>query len=229
MEKDNNEKSQIFRAIGVIILYLFGSAFTYIFIGLFGIDFEKLNNIYQQIYLIIYELLLTLLIVYIYRKDIIPSFIEFKSNFKEYVDKYIKYWFIMLGLMILSNAIITQFTTTEVSNNQTTIIELLGTYPIYTLVTTIISAPLLEELIFRLSLRKIFSNNTIFIIISGLIFGALHVVGSFNNPIDLLFIIPYSIPGFIFALIYTKSKNIWSTIGLHCMHNTIMILLQLLI
>ena len=30
-----------------------------------------------------------------------------------------------------------------------------------------------------------------------------------ENLIDLLFIIPYSIPGFIFAYVYTKSKNIF--------------------
>ena len=226
-KKENNDTA--LKGIGVIILYILWSAFTYEFIKLFGIDFNKLNKLLKQLYLIGYELVLTLLIIYIYRKDFIPDFFEFKKNFKNYIDKYLKYWFIMLGLMILSNIIVTQFTTTDVANNQSAIVDLLKNYPIYIILVTVITAPILEELIFRLSIRKIINNNLIFIIASGLFFGSLHVIGTLKNPIDLLFIIPYSIPGFIFAYVYTKSNNIWTTIGMHCMHNSIMILLQILI
>ena len=63
---------------------------------------------------------------------------------------------------------------------------------------------------------------------SGLIFGSMHVIGNFNSLIDLLFIIPYSIPGFMFAYIYKKTNNICVPIGMHCMHNSIMILLQII-
>ena len=228
MEKDNKRIKNVFKGIGVIILYLLISAFTYDFIRIFGINFNSLSLAMRQMYLILYEVLLTLLIVYIYRKDIIPNFKDFKKNFKEYVHKYIVYWFLMIGLMTVSNLIVTMFTTTDVSNNQSTIIELLKKAPIYTFIVTVITAPILEELIFRLSIRKIFKNNILFIIMSGLIFGSMHVIGSFDKAIDLLFIIPYSIPGFIFAYVYTKSKNICTTIGLHFMHNSIMIILQVI-
>ena len=63
---------------------------------------------------------------------------------------------------------------------------------------------------------------------SGLIFGALHLTVATSLK-ELLFIIPYSIPGFIFAYTLTKSKNIFVPISLHTMHNTLMILLQLLL
>ena len=229
MENKNSYINDILEGIGVIFLYLSLSAFMSYFINLFGISFNNLSNTFKQIYLIFCECSITILILYIYKKDFIPNFKDFKSNIKKYIDKYLKYWFMMLCLMITSNIIVTLFTTTKVANNQSNIVSLLGKYPVYTAIVTIICAPILEELIFRLSIRKLFRNDTLFILMSGLIFGSLHVVGNFDKLIDLLFIIPYSIPGFIFAYVYTKSKNICVPMGIHFIHNTVMILLQLLI
>ena len=231
MEKQKNlELRNMIKGFGVIFLYLIGSALVYDFIGIFGINYNDLNIIVKQIYLILYELLLTLIIVYIYRKDFIPNFKKFMKNIKDFFNKYIRYWFLMLGLMILSNSIITLFTTTMTSENQQTIIDTLGKAPFYTLIVTVLVAPILEELVFRISFRKIFAHtNFLFIIFSGLFFGGMHVLGTLENLVDLLFIIPYSIPGFIFAYLYTKTKNICVPIMLHFIHNGIMMALQLLL
>ena len=231
MEKQKNfELRNMIKGFGVIFLYLIGSALVYDFISIFGVNYNNLNIVVKQIYLILYELLLTLIIVYIYRKDFIPNFKKFIKNIKDFFNKYIRYWFLMLGLMILSNSIITMFTTTMTSENQQTIIDTLGKAPIYTLIVTVFVAPILEELVFRISFRKIFAHtNFLFIFFSGLFFGGLHVIGTLENLVDLLFIIPYSIPGFIFAYLYTKTKNICVPIMLHLLHNGIMMALQLLL
>ena len=132
--------------------------------------------------------------------------------------------------MGLSNIIITNFTTTMTSENQQSVIDLLGQAPIYTIIVTTLIAPILEELVFRLSFRKIFKHtNILFIFFSGLLFGLMHVLGSLENLIDLLFIIPYSIPGFMFAYLYTKEKNIFLPISLHFLHNSVMMILQLIL
>jgi membrane protease YdiL (CAAX protease family) len=129
-----------------------------------------------------------------------------------------------------SNLIITIFTTTDIANNQESIIETLKVAPIYTFILTVFVAPILEELVFRLSFRKIFPHsNKLFIFFSGLIFGGMHVIGTSEHLVDLLFIIPYSLPGFIFAYVYTKSKNIFVPISLHFIHNGIMMSLQILL
>lgn len=231
MEKEKNfELRNMFKGIGVIFLYLIISSLPYDFIELFGVNYNNLNVIVKQIYLILYEIGLTLIIVYIYRKDFIPNLKEFFKNIKKFLKKYIKYWFIMLGLMVLSNYIITMFTTTNISQNQQSIIETLTEAPIYMICITVVVAPILEELVFRLSFRKMFAHTDIlFIFFSGLFFGMMHTLGGLENLIDLLFIIPYSIPGFIFAYLYAKTKNIFIPISLHCLHNSIMLLLQILI
>lgn len=231
MEKQKNfELINMFKGFGIIFLYLIGSALAYDFIGIFGINYNNLNIITKQIYLISYELLLTLIIVYIYRKDFIPNFKEFIKNIKSFFNKYFKYWFLMLGLMVISNSVITLFTTTMTPDNQQTIIDLLGDAPVYTLIVTVLIAPILEELVFRISFRKIFAHtNFLFIFFSALFFGGLHVIGTLENLVDLLFIIPYSIPGFVFAYLYAKTKNICVPIMLHLLHNGILMGLQILL
>ena len=62
--------------------------------------------------------------------------------------------------------------------------------------------------------------------ISGILFGSLHVVTSFENIVDLLYIIPYSAPGIAFAYMLTKYNNIFVSMGFHFMHNGILMALQ---
>lgn len=214
----------------VILFYLIASSYSYEFLSLFRINYNNLSMFFKSIYLILYQMGITITIIYIYKKDFIPNLKEFIKNNITYFKKYIKYWFLMLILMILSNLIVTLFTSSNIANNQEIIVETLKVSPIYTFIVTVLIAPILEELVFRLSFRKIFRHtNILFIFFSGLIFGGMHVIGSFDSVSDLLFIIPYSIPGFIFAYVYTKSKNILVPISLHFIHNGVMMALQILL
>lgn len=214
--------------IGILVLigYLLLSTLGQDILLLLGVN--KLSTPLKLVVALIYDLLLLMIIIFIYLKTIVKDYNNFKSNIKYYIDNYFKYFFLNLGLMMLSNIIIINITSINNSTNQEYITNLLGKYPLYTIVATILIAPITEELMFRLNIRKIFKSDKLFIIMSGLIFGALHltVATSFK---ELLFIIPYSIPGIIFAYTLTKSKNIFVPISLHTMHNTLMILLQLLL
>ena len=214
----------------VIILY---SIFTDLLISLlkvFNINYNNFNTISKCVFVALSEIILTLIIILIYKNDFIPNFKDFIKNIKSYFDKYIKYWFLTLGLMIISNLIITLFTTSEISNNQEMIVETFKRLPIYTIIVTIVVGPFLEELVFRMSFRKIFAHsNILFIFFSGFIFGGLHVITSLTSLNNLLFIIPYSIPGFMFAYLYTKSNNIMVPIMLHFVHNSVMMLMQLIV
>ena len=229
-KKMNKDWKNMLIGFGVILLYLVLSSLSQEFIELFGINYSNLNFVVKQIYSLLYEASLISIIIYIYRKDLIPCFKDFIKNNVSYFKKYIKYWFLSLALIMLSNLIIINFTTTEVSANQEYILEVLKQAPIYTFITTVIFAPILEELVFRLSFRKIFAHTDIlFIIFSGLIFGSMHVLGSLKSLTDLLFIIPYSIPGFVFAYTLCKSKNVCVPISLHFIHNGISMCLEILL
>jgi membrane protease YdiL (CAAX protease family) len=64
---------------------------------------------------------------------------------------------------------------------------------------------------------------------SAFVFGGLHVFSSAETLIDLLYIIPYGAPGFVFAYMLSKTDNIFVPMGFHFMHNGILVALQILL
>ena len=129
----------------------------------------------------------------------------------------------MLFNYIINNIIIPN----NISNNEQSNRELLiNNKLIYgLLLTTII--PYIEEIVFRLSLKKSIKNNTIFILISSTIFSLLHIISS-TKLIELLYFIPYFILGLTFSTIYIKTENIFCSTISHMLNNTITVLLVLL-
>ena len=67
-----------------------------------------------------------------------------------------------------------------------------------------------------------------YMLLCGLVFGALHAITSFNNYYELLFIIPYSALGISFALLYIKNNNILTPIIMHTLHNAILVIMFLI-
>ena len=221
-------------ALTVIFLYLFYSDIILVPLYLLGINISKLSINYKIIYLLIIETLFVYLIFMIYKKDMITDFKDFKQNWKEYLDKYIKYWFILLAFMYASNFLILFIQhlchhKETIANNEEAVRQILNHYPIYMIISAVVLGPIEEEIVFRKTCRKIFKDRWVFIIISGLFFGLMHVVLSMEEPFDLLYIISYSIPGIIFAYIYDKSKNIYVSTMIHTIHNTVLITLQILL
>lgn len=207
--------------IGYIILSFFsGDIFTIISINNYPISIKILITF-------IYDFVILLSLIGIYTKTLIKDLKDYKRNLKYYINKYFKYWFLNLGLMMISSTLISMFTNINSSTNQEYIVKLLNNFPLYTLISTVLIAPVTEELMFRLNFRKIFKTDLLFIIMSGITFGAMHLSVA-TSLLELLYIIPYSIPGFIFAYTLKKSNNIFVPISLHLFHNTIMMILQLL-
>ena len=80
-------------------------------------------------------------------------------------------------------------------------------------------APIAEELLFRGCLRKLIKNDILFIIISGIGFGAWHVVGYDQSILQYLYIIPYSMIGIGLSYVYAKTNNLTTNIGMHALNN----------
>ena len=217
----------VLRAIGVILLYFVVSYLCVLLPLVFRINYYNLSNTAKTIYLIIYDVLTAILMIYIYKKEFIIGFKDYIKNINKYLD-YIWTWILSLIAMIISDIIIVNFTVNEVATNQQAAIEELHMFPAYLIISACITAPIIEEIVFRLSIRKIINNKTLFIIVSGFVFGLLHVIFSYTNITDFLYIIPYSIPGFAFAYILAKEDNICISISLHMLHNTIMLIFQII-
>lgn len=108
----------------------------------------------------------------------------------------------------------------------------------------VIMAPIVEELIFRKSIFTLIKDSKLALIISSIVFGALHVVSAtiataglwFSGEatyldviLEFVFIIQYSMMGLGFGIAYIKSgKNVCTTIFSHMLNNGVSFLATLL-
>lgn len=134
-----------------------------------------------------------------------------------YVALYISQLFMDYVLNVASDSQNEQMIASLFSPEPLTLIALFFLLCIFT--------PLVEELIFRKVIFNFFHSrfgNVAAVIISGLIFGIMHVV-SFSDYIQA---IPYVMMGMVFGVIYLRAnKNIFVPIGVHVINNLISFLI----
>lgn len=233
--KQKLTNNYLFKILIFIILLLGMATFSSIPAKLFNINIQNLNTTSKIIYLLFCDILYILITYLIYHKSINKNFKDFTKSFIKNFEQSFKYYFIGLTIMIISNLIITIFFNNAIAGNEELVRTYIDNYPLYMFFSVAIYAPFIEEIIFRKSIKDIFllkHNNKLtkylYILTSGLIFGGMHLLGQITTPIDYLYLIPYSSLGIAFAALYYKTNNIFSTISIHCLHNTVTIILYLL-
>ena len=229
MEKVKNYITNSLIGVTIVLFYFYFNDILLLFLNYIGIKPSNFSIINQVIYLLSVTIFMLCTMILIYHKELKKDFINFKNNFKEYFNKYNKYWLIMIFLMTISSWFVSIFTN-GISQNETLIRNTMKSnipYFIYTCISCSLIAPIMEEIVFRKSIKKIIPTKYLFIIISGLLFGSMHVLGLVENPFDYLYILPYSIPGFVLAYTYEKSNNIFVPIGIHFFHNTVLLIIQI--
>ena len=181
-------------------------------------------KIISSIIIVIFQILLYF---FSYKDSIIKDIKNFKAK---YILTALKEWIFLFITLIVLNAFIISIVGSQAAN-ETTQRSIIAIYPILSIFTTGILGPISEELVFRKSIREVISNPKTFIIISSIIFGSAHLLSGFldgsiiANPLQLLFIIPYSSMGIFFARGYIKTDNILTSTIMHIIHNTITILI----
>lgn len=232
-------KEQRLREIYIGLLALF----TYFFVSLtegvpfalLKIDIKTLPENIKIIYSLGCELFILSIILLLFKDKIKRDIQDMKQNYQQYFKNSFKYYLYGLGIMMVSNLVLS-FLTGGIAGNEEAIRSILGNHPIYMWISGVLIAPLMEELLFRQAIRFLFKNKWAFILISGFIFGGLHVIGTIEetntvleNIYNFLYIIPYSALGLVFAYMLDKYDNIFVSTGYHFMHNGVALSLQILI
>ena len=164
------------------------------------------------------------LMVLLFYKDLKRDFIAFKEYFREYNSFVLKMFGISFAIMFVLALSIKLYTGLKTATNQANLIEVFKVKPLYVIVLACLYAPLTEELLFRGIFRKVFKNKYLFIILSGVIFGALHVIDDFQSVSELLFILVYSSLGIFFSSVYYKTNNLFANIYFHFLQNTLAVI-----
>lgn len=226
----------IAKRIKFILLFvgiLFGwTLFPLIPIAIFNIDLNKMTDLMYVLYTFCCDIGFMIILFIIYKKTIIDDFKKYLDNFKNDFNFSFKYYLVGLALMVISNLIISNLFSGAVANNDIEVRKMIDLFPLYMIFSVSIKAPFIEEIIFRKSIYDSvtsFGENKLhiflYIMVSGLIFSSLHVLGMTKTYLDYLYIIPYMSLGCMFAYIYVRTGNIFSTITMHSLHNTVTIIL----
>lgn len=219
--KDILNPLEIIKGILIIVLYfLLQNILTIPFIFFINKGLIKNNNqILSLSYIIIY-LISAIVFTLIYRKEIIKNFKDFIKEHHILLPKALNYWLKGLFIMYVSSIVITALGFSQ-TINQAENIELIKKIPLAQFICACILGPYLEELVFRRGLKKSTTNIHVYAITTGIIFGFCHIITSLTNKWMLLYIIPYSSLGIAFGYLYKKTDNIFSSIIVHMIHNSV--------
>lgn len=227
IKEDFKKHKYIIKAILIFIFsyFVLDYAFSY---TLYYLKVKELSGPMLVILNALKNIILLFILFLIYRKDLIRDWDKFRANVFDNLDEGIKYWFLGLVGMVASNLIINFVFKGGQAGNEQAVQDYIKYLPWLMLINVGFLGPMVEELVFRKTFKDAIKNKWLFIIISGLIFGGMHVVGSYSTITDLLFIIPYSCLGFAFAAAYYNTDTIFTSITLHMIHNTILTVTSIL-
>ena len=129
----------------------------------------------------------------------------------------------MWGVMLLASLGAAILVMLLNGNTQSANQEALTTLPLWFMIpAACIWAPVVEEAIFRGVIRRFISNDVIFVIVSSVTFGLLHTIGQEATLyLTIVQSLQYIAMGAVMAIVYVKSNNITTNMGVHCIQNTI--------
>ncbi|WP_443754495.1 lysostaphin resistance A-like protein [Agathobacter rectalis] len=219
---DMNHKKLIF---GVVIIHI-----CFLIIKSSGItDILKEKNIFYGVLInMIYQSTLIIMIGVAMKQYLITSFKKFKAD---RISVNIKRVLAGVGIAFLLSCIAGIIEMTVCSNisvpaNQSNVNGYFVDYPILAVIMSVIMAPFTEEIIYRGILFRFFSKygELCAVLVTGFLFGTMHMLSSFGNANILLFLcqwLDYFLSGIFLGFIYKKYKNIWTNISIHGTWNLI--------
>ena len=145
------------------------------------------------------------------KRDVPSFFRHFRRYFGFFFPK-----FVLFMVIYFVTAVLIAAAAGEASANQTA----LSAVPLPLLaLSALIYAPVQEELLYRGVLRRLFADKRMFIVVSALFFGLIHMLHPGQTPGQMLYIVEYALLGGFLAYLYAESDNIClSVMGHFCLN-----------
>ena len=194
----------------------------------------KFSSITPTLYNFIIHLLFLLIVVFIFRKDLLSNLKELKHTRKKKISRIFLYFLGFLGIMVLSNILISIITNIVGINfvqdsSSSAIAKVFSVIPYGTLFAcflTIVFYPVVEELIFRKSLRPALKNSVLFVTITSLLAWYFQVTLLNPNINEFILAIQTFLNSIFAGIIYVKTNNIIYTISSRMLFNIFICIMQ---
>lgn len=203
-------KKNIIKLIITFLIFFLLDTFILKLIFIFNNNFKI--TVYFYLVMAIIKLIILLFLYQVKLK------IDDHKTFFKNIKSSFKYYYIALALSILLNIAINNLGITL--RNQHSITNIFKNNFLAAFLLINILSPIIEELIFRKAFKEVIKDELKYIVLSSIIFGAMHLLNS-SSPYEYLYLIPYSILGSANAISYIKTKNIIYPIIVHVFNNSL--------
>lgn len=221
-------RKKIVKSSITICLFFISSIVQIIPISIFNINSTNITPAIQNYLTLFSDMSLFIVLGLMYYKELKEGIIAFKKNFNKLFETSFKYWLLGFIGMVVSNLLIAILVPNAIAGNEESVQSMIDVTPFIMLVCAGVLAPIIEELTFRQAFKDVFKNGKVFVLVSGIIFGLLHVIFAYTSLLDFVYVIPYSILGISLAYMVYKTDNIVSSILMHIIHNSATIILSIL-
>ena len=211
----NNKKKKILINILVICLYFIWPYFLNSITNLFNLS--EIPYLYVSFGV---NFIFLFIIIYVYKDILRKYYSNLKRNFKSIFIGSLKVFLFGLVSYILLNTLL-DILNIPVLSSQNSRIEIFKKIPIMFVLNTLFYYPIIEELIFKLSLKEVLKDMWSFVIITGLLNAFFQIVFSMTVWTDLLYLLPYAIFFGSLSYIYYKNDNVLLPIFLRICYNVI--------
>lgn len=190
-------KKELLRILLAIIIFFYTSIPILAILRIIGLEITKSNYKMLVVYDFISSLVVAVFISALYYDVIINDLKKLKNKCNGKVSVYLKS--IMIGfLFLLITKFVSAYVVTIISNlfnieittadNQAIIEKMVKSMPLLITLSASLFAPISEEVLFRGGIRKLMNNLGVFVTVSGLIFGLMHVTDNIVFMLEILFI-----------------------------------------
>lgn len=190
-------KKELLRILLAIIIFFYTSIPVLAILRIIGLEITKSNYKMLVVYDFISSLVVAVFISALYYDVIINDLKKLKNKCNGKVSVYLKS--IMIGfLFLLITKFVSAYVVTIISNlfnieittadNQAIIEKMVKSMPLLITLSASLFAPISEEVLFRGGIRKLMNNLGVFVTVSGLIFGLMHVTDNIVFMLEILFI-----------------------------------------
>lgn len=230
------EQAKWFFAFVVLPLYVYCSALilSALFKWLILTFSWSANELSMNAWLnIINDFVLLIIVGWILKETMVQQFKDFKLYLKSNLQLGLLIGpVIMYGVSFVGGFLTLILGGQADSENQILINQLLSSYPVMMILSAVVLAPIIEEMIFRgIIFGWAYEYNPLAAhIISAFLFGFVHIMSAVfaGNVAEWIQIIPYFLMGLTLSKIYERSNNIYVNILVHGIYNLISIMLVML-
>lgn len=229
MTKDQDFIKNIVKLVIVFVLFYNSYLFQYIPIFALHMDVKHISGSTNVMLSAFSNIIMCFILFFMYKKELTTEWKRFREKFTENIDCGFKYWSLGLVGMIISNLVLNLIFQAGQAANEQAVQKMITYLPWLMVINAGLLAPFIEEIVFRKTFKNVFHGKWTFILITGILFGLVHVIGNLNSFVDFLFIIPYGCLGISFAFCYYKTDTVFTSMFMHMFHNSVLVLLSILV